>query len=120
MAVVPMVIQTEERQGARIPFSGNLSYRELDSVEQGHAEWQGMSLGGASIRLGRYLRPGRRVELNFQGSFFPARVVWSQADGPLGHFDAGLCFDGHTPEPMLLTLAALRRTQIGAEGLHIV
>lgn len=120
MAVVPMAIETEERQGARIPFSGSLSYREFNSGDEGHAQWQDMSLGGASVRLGRYLRPGRRLELNYQGSYFPARVVWSQADGPLGQFQAGLSFDGHTPEPMLLTLAALRRTQTGAKGLEII
>ncbi len=53
-------LEAEDRQSSRIPLQGALAYRCSEEVE-GVATWCSVGAGGACIRLGHYLRPGRHL-----------------------------------------------------------
>ena len=73
--------------------------------ENGHgaAEWEDVSRTGASVRLGRYLSPGRELRLRFDSPLeggesheIAARVTWCRRVPGSVEFRAGLvvrCFD---------------------------
>ena len=66
---------SDERRSRRIPFGGEFRY--LDDLEEGgKATWCSIGENGACIRIGRYLRPGRRLLLLWNSAPLLARIVW--------------------------------------------
>ncbi len=93
------IFQIDQRRAVRKPRSGAVIYASGGDVS-GLATWCDESAGGASIRLGRYLRPGRPVVLRYQSSVgdngteeSQGRVVWCRPLGGDGcTFAAGVEF----------------------------
>ena len=91
-----MTLETTSLRDVRSPMTGGVAYL-YDRGEIGGATWRDVSAEGASIRMGRYLRPGRAVVLRFPSPALPeeileipARIVWCRpAPGSL-YFAAGL------------------------------
>lgn len=85
----------------RTPLSGSLAYLS-GCGEAGRADWLNISRSGAALRLGRYLRPGHRVELMPAADWtIGARVAWcARVPGSL-QFVAGLVIDRSCPEGAL-------------------
>lgn len=112
----PMV-RLEQRRHERQDVSGAFSYRYGPGYG-GEGDWQNVSLGGASVRLGRYLRPGRHVLLNsvVRGEVFvdeevefKARVVWCRPVDQDQRFEAGLVLfrdDGESARRLASILAS--------------
>lgn len=88
-------VATEQRRESRLPLEGPLRYR-YGSGEDGAAQWRTVCVRGASIGLGRYLSPGRRIllvaDIPWAGvpAEFKARVVWCRPEGQDHHFEAGI------------------------------
>lgn len=108
MAVVPASTLTDERAATRVSYAGPVDYRLAGASETGRGEWQSVGLGGGAVRLGRYLRPGRRVALDVNGHEVDAQIVWSRPEDRAGSFVSGLQFSDNAPETLLLTLGAVR------------
>jgi hypothetical protein len=80
----------------RTRVTGTLHYFSAPE-EKGRARWQNVSRTGASIHLGRYLRPGRRIALHFEtphltGATFTVegRIIWCRPLSGSLEFVAGL------------------------------
>jgi len=88
-----------QRRFVRIPLTGRVDYR-YGAGETGRAEYADVSRSGIGLRLGRYLRPGRRVMLTVDtapeadrdgtGSELKAQVAWCRPGKEAHTFDAGL------------------------------
>ncbi len=79
----------------RTPFAGMLRYR-CGGEDKAPAQWANVSRVGAGVRLGRYLRPGRLLQLCFRSPEgegrkveLDARVVWCRPAGEVD-FMAGV------------------------------
>ena len=89
----------DQRRFVRVPLTGRIGYRYGPS-DTGRAECINVSPLGMQLRLGRYLRPGRRVLVTAgQGSGgdgdgpgieFKAQVAWCRPSKGSHVFDAGL------------------------------
>ncbi len=120
------MIQAVERiRERRTPVAGCVAYR-LESGDTGRAAWLNVSRVGAALRLGRYLRPGKRLCLRFASPLpaggtveLPARVVWCRPVAGGVEFDAGLVVRRDTPEAALafaaLGYAAQRRANVSPQ-----
>lgn len=97
---------TEERRSRRVPFRGEIEYRYGGS-ESGKAQWCSVGREGACIRIGRYLRPGRRIRVECHGLDLEARVIWCRATAGGDHFVAGLQIVNGGAEASLLALSAI-------------
>lgn len=91
----------------RTPVSGTLKY-VCAPDETGRARWLNVSRTGASIRLGRYLRPGRRIALQFEaphlsGATFvvESRIVWCRPVTGGLEFAAGLQLYRDVPDAVV-------------------
>ncbi len=102
-------VSAGQRQAWRYAANGSLTFRNADG-EDGKAQWRDVSATGARIHLGRYLCPGRTLELTFNALAFPgveesfgevafggtltvpASVVWCRQTEQSVEFDAGLVF----------------------------
>ncbi|HIJ66101.1 MAG TPA: PilZ domain-containing protein [Candidatus Hydrogenedentes bacterium] len=91
-----MCMIDEQRRGARVPWNGGVVY-ESGPGDKSLGSWRDISYSGASVSLGRYLRPGRYVMLVSDFPFvasgaveLKARVVWCRPTGRDCRFLAGL------------------------------
>lgn len=107
-----MATSTTHVRELRAPLAGTLHYVS-GCGNAGRAAWLNISRTGASVRLGRYLRPGHRVHLvpadADQGApwAIPARIVWCAPIPGTLLFRAGLAIDRRCPE------CALRFAELG-------
>jgi hypothetical protein len=96
--------QTEQMREQRVTLEGRLVYEYADG-EHGVALWHDVSRVGARIQLGRYLRPGRLVCLEFDSPLgteaivtVEVQVVWCRQVAGAPEFVAGLRVRRRTPE----------------------
>ena len=108
MGVVALAMpMQDERKSRRLPMTGGFKYEHEDG-ERGDALWRSISLDGACMQIGRYLRPGRTMRASYQGLDLNMRVVWCRAiDGE--NFVAGVRVINGGPEMALMTLMAVAR-----------
>ena len=104
----------EERRSGRVPLSGTFKCQYEDGV-QGLATWRSISLDGACIQIGRYLRPGRTMRIAYHGLDLELRVVWCRPAANEEWFTAGVQVVDGGPELALMTLMALVR-RLAAQG----
>ena len=82
----------DERRAGRVPCSEYLTYR-YSSSDGGKASCADVSFRGLGIRLGRYLRPGRRVVVCLDALpsvELKGRVAWCRPSDEPNLFDAGI------------------------------
>ena len=94
---------TTEHRELRRRLNGALCYRS-GCGNGGKATWLNISRTGASVRLGRYLRPGRRIylEATQNSPAIPAEIVWCVPVPGTLQFRAGLQLLRTDPEIALL------------------
>ena len=71
-----MTFQTTSLRDVRSPMTGGVAYL-YDCGEIGRATWRDVSADGASIQMGRYLRPSRTVVLRFPSPALPEISVFA-------------------------------------------
>lgn len=98
-----MNTNTTEHRELRRRLNGALGYR-TGCGNEGKATWLNISRTGASVRLGRYLRPGRRIylETEHNSPAIPADIVWCVPVPGTLQFRAGLQLFRSDPEIALL------------------
>ena len=102
----------------RTPLAGSVHYVS-GCGDAGRATWINISRTGASVRLGRYLRPGHVLQLHPTGQendtvwAIPARIIWCVRIPGTLQFKAGLAVDRSCPE------IALRFATLGYEALAL-
>lgn len=96
----------EERQSGRLAYHGEFAY-EYEDGDHGTASWRSISADGACIQIGRYLRPGRRLRIDFHGLELNMRVVWCLPVHGGQRFVAGVQLLNGGPELALVTLMAI-------------
>ncbi len=96
----------EERRTRRVALRGEFDY-VYDGLEQGRATWRSISLEGACIQIGRYLRPGRTIRIDYFGLEMNMRVVWCRPASGSERFVAGVQVLNGGPELALMTLMAV-------------
>lgn len=108
-----MTTMEQTAREARTELGGALRYSYAAPEDSGVARWRDVSRSGASIELGRYLRPGREVMLEVSSPLvlngplkIRGRVVWCRPAAEAGRYVAGLFIYRDTPE-MALDFAAL-------------
>jgi len=95
-----------EMRELRTPLAGAITYAS-GCGEAGRADWLNISRSGASLRLGRYLRPGRTIRLEparwMAGapSAIPAEIAWCAPVSGTLKFRAGLRILRGDPEVAL-------------------
>ena len=104
--------ETEERQTKRVPYRGVVEYG-VGCGGTGKAEWVNVSHSGASLRLGRYLKPGRMLRINTYASEFSGQVVWCHALPDGESFEVGIEMVNEPLEASLTVLAAVARRLMG-------
>ncbi len=111
-----MTSQTAPRE-LRTPLEGPLTLR-CNAKDTAPAHWANISRTGAGIRMGRYLRPGRRVRLFFDSPEHPgksvemnAHVIWCKPRRTGHVFDAGMAVHRSVPETALAFAALGHRAQ---------
>jgi hypothetical protein len=82
MGVALAMPMQDERKSRRLPLTGKFEYEHADG-EHGEASWRSISLDGACVQIGRYLRPGRRMRISYHGLDLTLRVVWCRPAGSL-------------------------------------
>lgn len=107
----------EERRSGRVPFNEDFEY-EYDDGQRGMASWRSISAEGACIQIGRYLRPGRRVSIDFHGLDLNMRVVWCLPTADGQRFVAGVQVLNSGPELALVTLMAIVQRLRAQRGLR--
>ena len=96
----------EERRCGRLPMVGSFEC-EYEDGAHGEATWRSISLEGACVRIGRYLRPGRTMDVSYHGLDLELRVVWCRPSANEEFFTAGVQVVNGGPELALMTLMAL-------------
>ena len=93
---------------SRERLDGRLEYACGEPNSAGFADWRNVSRTGGSVRLGRYLRPGREIAVWFESPLAAeqmvrvrARIQWCRPSGTPGAFTAGLAIIRDTPEQAL-------------------
>ncbi len=102
---------TEERRSRRVPLRGEIEYR-YDDDESGKAQWCSVGREGACVRIGRYLRPGRYIRVEYHDLDLEARVIWCRARAGGDHFVAGLQIVNGGAEASMLALSAIAQRLI--------
>ena len=94
----------DSRESERLALNGSVQYR-YGPGEYGYAQWQDIGRGGASLNLGRYLRPGRPLtivrrvrSLHDEPIEIAARIAWCRPCKDGKNFLAGIRFRRQTPE----------------------
>jgi len=94
----------DNRESERLALSGAVEYR-YGVDELGYAQWQDIGRGGASLHLGRYLRPGRSVTLirrarsiHDEPIELSGRITWCRPCDDGRNFLAGIRFRRQSPE----------------------
>ena len=118
----------QERE-SRIRLCGALRFWGEKPEDGGAGAWNDVSRAGASIQLGRYLRPGRNVWMEFESPLSAdapmrarARVVWCTPQGG-NRFVAGLAIYRDCPKSALdfSALGYFARRQMNAgSGSRVV
>lgn len=108
----------------RTDVCGGLRYR-YDGDQCGKAQWVDVSRVGAKLRLGRYLRPGRTLHLEFASPLveeasvlLPARVLWCLQAPETAEFLAGVYVHRERPD-FAVAFAALAYTSLD-DSVNIV
>jgi len=108
-----MGITTSRTRETRSALYGGLDYTCAGPSDTGSARWRNVSRTGAALELGRYLRPGREITLEFNSPLalsrplrVRARVVWCRPEASGIAFTAGVAIYRDTPE-LALDCAAL-------------
>lgn len=118
MGAIALAMPTrDERKAHRLPLTGEFEYEHSDG-ERGLASWRSISMEGACIQLGRYLRPGRTIRANYHGLDLTLRVVWCGASVRENGFIAGVQVVNGGPELALMTLMAAARRLASRGKLH--
>ena len=104
----------DERKSRRLPLTGKFEYEHEDG-EQGEASWRSISVDGACVQIGRYLRPGRKMQISYHGIDLTLRVVWCRPAGSDEWFVAGVQVLNGGPELALVTLMAVVQ-RLAAQG----
>ncbi len=85
--------EQHSRRYSRSPLVGKVRY-QYGSGEFGMGEWRDVCRAGAGLRLGRYLRPGRRLLITFEAegvsAEVKAQVVWCRPRSGEATFEAGI------------------------------
>ena len=95
----------EDRRDGRISLSGTFEYT-CDN-ESGEARWSSMSHDGASISIGRYLRPGRLIRIEQDGHEIFGMVVWCKPCENSSYFAAGIRFTDGSVQASFMVLSAM-------------
>jgi hypothetical protein len=105
----------EERVTKRVPYFGAIQYTA--NKYEGAAKWNNISTNGASIELGRYLRPGRVIQIDTVASSFTGVVMWCKPVSGSDTYEAGVRMVNDNIESSLVVLSAVMRN-IVREGLN--
>jgi hypothetical protein len=91
----------DSRDSERVGLSGPVEFC-CGPDETGCAQWENLSQTGAGLRLGRYLRPGRRIaiaatrpRLHDEPAELVGRVVWCRPNADGKSFAAGVAFESN-------------------------
>jgi hypothetical protein len=100
-----MSATTRRNRELRTKLNGPISYVS-GCGDGGHATWVNVSRAGAAILLGRYLRPGRRIDLmvapgSDENTFIGAEIAWCVPVPGTLQFKAGLRMVRQDPESAL-------------------
>ena len=100
-----MSATTKWTRELRTELNGPVSYVS-GCGDGGHATWLNVSRAGAAILLGRYLRPGRRIDLlvtagGGENAFIGAEIAWCVPVPGTLRFKAGLRMVRQDPESVL-------------------
>ena len=106
----------EERQAHRVVLAGQFNY-EFEA-EAGRGAWRSISLDGACIQTGRYMRPGRPLRIEYLGLELNARVVWCRPMNNGESFVTGVQVLNGGPELALMTLMAVARRLVAPAGTN--
>jgi len=109
----------------RSEVGGTVSYT-VSRGESGSAVWRDISRTGARLRLGRYVRPGRVVVLDFPAPQFgcgqyrlQARVVWCRQVQDGADFELGLLVVRDEPESALAFASVLHHARAAANNAAV-
>ena len=102
-----MTAQSSPIREQRTALSGSLTFR-YGPEDSGAGRWHNVSRTGAEIRIGRFLRPGRILRLQFDSPLRPeglveleARVIWCKPKAATHHFDTGVSIVRQDPQTAL-------------------
>lgn len=84
-----VTVQGEQRRSSRAMSSARVSY-SYGHGAGGDGVCRNVGRGGLCLRIGRYLRPGRRLLMTIRGAELMGRVMWCRADGESHHFLIGI------------------------------
>lgn len=100
-AEMAMSSAIDSRDSERVDLSGPVPFC-CGPDDKGCAQWENLSQTGAGIRLGRYLRPGRRVallanrpRLHDEPAELLGRIVWCRPSADGKSFAAGVQFESN-------------------------
>lgn len=106
----------EERRTRRVALEGDFDY--IYDGEPGRGSWRTISMDGACIKAGRYLRPGRQLQLDYRGMELTARVVWCRPMNNGESFVAGIQVLNSGPELALMTLMAVAQRLVARASVR--
>lgn len=107
-----MAHTNREMRELRTPLAGAVTYAS-GCGEAGRADWLNISRCGAALRLGRYLRPGRVIQLqpvSDEDWQIAAQITWCAPIPGTPLFKAGVAVQRTCPE------SALRFATLGYEA----
>jgi hypothetical protein len=91
----------------RTALTGSLTFA-YGTEHTGTAQWRNISRTGAQVRMGRFLRPGRTLRLQFDSPLQPgrlveveARIVWCSPKATTHQFNTGIAILRQDPETAL-------------------
>jgi len=105
MATETRQFEMDERLFVRVPYTTQVTYSD-DGGHEGGATSDDISRGGVSLRMGRYLRPGRFVLITIGGPDgaspieLKTRVAWCRPDKGEHVFRTGLRVFYDEPDTM--------------------
>jgi hypothetical protein len=108
------VAAKEERVTKRVPYYGAVQYTA--NKHHGAAKWSNISTNGACMELGRYLRPGRVVQIDTVASSFTGVVMWCKSVSGNDTYEAGLRMVNDNIESSFVVLSAVMRNLV-TQGL---
>lgn len=100
-AEMAMSSAVDSRESERVDLSGPVEFC-CGPADTGCAQWENLSQTGAGLRLGRYLRPGRRIalvanrpRLHDEPAELIGRIVWCRPNADGKSFAAGVAFESN-------------------------
>jgi len=101
------ITANEARVTKRVPYAGTIQFTA--NKHEGAATWTNISTNGAGIELGRYLRPGRVIQVNTVASSFTGVVMWCKPISGSDTYEAGLRMVNDNIESSFVVLSAVMR-----------